>query len=302
MRLLQCLCPPREPRDVVFAGCCGLRVRTNPPRLCHLIKTARSLPPPRRPPSPASAVKLTNHGRYVHCHFGKHSSSLACSYSFTHPNFFFGSIVFLQPPSHLPPSAPTTPLFSRGSHQARRMATRPGPPKVETALSQNIEAQVKRLKQQLEDLEEMSDDLDADEYESMKASTLSQLSAFSVASGNVTLLSEHEAKKNAKQAETAATSQAATNITTFKAGNVAQIRGEISALSGFVQMGKMTKREYDEKVGALIFSLQKHGERLTKEEQELLENVGPNSVKAFEDVSSKGEIDSVAKLGLNLKE
>ena len=182
------------------------------------------------------------------------------------------------------------------------MATRPGPPKVETALSQNIEAQVKRLKQQLEDLEEMSDDLDADEYESMKASTLSQLSAFSVASGNVTLLSEHEAKKNAKQAETAATSQAATNITTFKAGNVAQIRGEISALSGFVQMGKMTKREYDEKVGALIFSLQKHGERLTKEEQELLENVGPNSVKAFEDVSSKGEIDSVAKLGLNLKE
>ena len=167
-----------------------------------------------------------------------------------------------------------------------------------SALASNIDAQIKRLRSQMEDLEEMKDDLDADEYEKMKLDTLEQLAVFEskrVQTNSLTLLSGAEIERNAKQQDTASKSQASSRITKLKAGSASQIRAEINSLTSFVQMGKMTKKEFDDKVGQLVFSLQKLGERLTEDEVGLLEQVGPNNLKAFEAVS--GEVNS-SKLNL----
>jgi hypothetical protein len=66
----------------------------------------------------------------------------------------------------------------------------------ETAkLRENIEGQLNRLLTQLQDLEEMRDELDADEYESSRKETVDQLKEFESSlqkhiAGNITLASQ----------------------------------------------------------------------------------------------------------------
>ena len=68
--------------------------------------------------------------------------------------------------------------------------------KTETSkLKQNLEEQLDRLMQQLQDLEECREELDTDEYEETKKETLEQLSEFNdslkkIMSGNMTLVDE----------------------------------------------------------------------------------------------------------------
>ncbi|KAJ5076955.1 protein lzic [Anaeramoeba ignava] len=62
-------------------------------------------------------------------------------------------------------------------------------------LKKNIEDQLNRLLNQLQDLEELKEDLDQDEYESTKNETIEQMKEFQTSlkkmlSGNMTLVDE----------------------------------------------------------------------------------------------------------------
>uniref|UniRef100_A0A8C9I2Q7 Leucine zipper and CTNNBIP1 domain containing n=1 Tax=Piliocolobus tephrosceles TaxID=591936 RepID=A0A8C9I2Q7_9PRIM len=78
--------------------------------------------------------------------------------------------------------------------------------KTETSkLKQNLEEQLDRLMQQLQDLEECREELDTDEYEETKKETLEQLSEFNdslkkIMSGNMTLIDELSGMQLAIQA------------------------------------------------------------------------------------------------------
>ncbi|XP_025260281.1 protein LZIC isoform X4 [Theropithecus gelada] len=78
--------------------------------------------------------------------------------------------------------------------------------KTETSkLKQNLEEQLDRLMQQLQDLEECREELDTDEYEETKKETLEQLSEFNdslkkIMSGNMTLVDELSGMQLAIQA------------------------------------------------------------------------------------------------------
>ncbi|ERE81937.1 protein LZIC-like protein [Cricetulus griseus] len=78
--------------------------------------------------------------------------------------------------------------------------------KTETSkLKQNLEEQLDRLMQQLQDLEECREELDTDEYEETKKETLEQLSEFhdslkKIMSGNMTLVDELSGMQLAIQA------------------------------------------------------------------------------------------------------
>ncbi|XP_038966421.1 protein LZIC isoform X2 [Rattus norvegicus] len=78
--------------------------------------------------------------------------------------------------------------------------------KTETSkLKQNLEEQLDRLMQQLQDLEECREELDGDEYEETKKETLEQLSEFNdslkkIMSGNMTLVDELSGMQLAIQA------------------------------------------------------------------------------------------------------
>ena len=72
------------------------------------------------------------------------------------------------------------------------------------ALKQNVEAQLSRLLQTLQDLEDMKDDLEPEEIVEMRAETLTELEAFQrsledMTSGNQTLQTELGAMKLAVQ-------------------------------------------------------------------------------------------------------
>ncbi|XP_077619967.1 protein LZIC isoform X2 [Crocuta crocuta] len=95
-----------------------------------------------------------------------------------------------------------------------RASARPGPSEIKMAsrgktetskLKQNLEEQLDRLMQQLQDLEECREELDTDEYEETKKETLEQLSEFNdslkkIMSGNMTLVDELSGMQLAIQA------------------------------------------------------------------------------------------------------
>ncbi len=55
----------------------------------------------------------------------------------------------------------------------------------------NVQAQLKRLLEELEDLEEMKDDMDEEEYEEAKAETIKEMEAFSASlSKDLSLVSD----------------------------------------------------------------------------------------------------------------
>ena len=76
---------------------------------------------------------------------------------------------------------------------------------MDDALRKNVEAQRDRLLDQLKDLDELREELDAGEYEAMKADTIAQLKEFEASlakmvEGNMTLQSELDATRMAVRA------------------------------------------------------------------------------------------------------
>ncbi|XP_065277379.1 protein LZIC isoform X3 [Emys orbicularis] len=130
---------------------------------------------------------------------------------------------------------------------------------IETSkLKQNLEEQLDRLMQQLQDLEECREELDADEYEETKKETLEQLSEFNdslkkIMSGNMTLIDE--------------------------------LSG-MQLMDRDLMVGKLGRDLYMQQKGEILTALRKLGEKLTPDDETFLSANAGAALSQFERVSS----------------
>ncbi|MBZ3873858.1 Protein LZIC [Sciurus carolinensis] len=109
--------------------------------------------------------------------------------------------------------------------------------KTETSkLKQNLEEQLDRLMQQLQDLEECREELDTDEYEETKKETLEQLSEFNdslkkIMSGNMTLVDELSGMQLAIQAAISQAFKTPEVIRLFAKKQPGQLRTRLAELT-----------------------------------------------------------------------
>nr|XP_034358712.1 protein LZIC isoform X3 [Arvicanthis niloticus] len=142
--------------------------------------------------------------------------------------------------------------------------------KTETSkLKQNLEEQLDRLMQQLQDLEECREELDADEYEETKKETLEQLSEFNdslkkIMSGNMTLVDE--------------------------------LSG-MQLMDRDLMVGKLERDLYTQQKVEILTALRKLGEKLTDDDEAFLSANAGAVLSQFEKVSTElGSGDKVLAL------
>nr|XP_024647849.1 protein LZIC isoform X1 [Macaca nemestrina] len=131
--------------------------------------------------------------------------------------------------------------------------------KTETSkLKQNLEEQLDRLMQQLQDLEECREELDTDEYEETKKETLEQLSEFNdslkkIMSGNMTLVDE--------------------------------LSG-MQLMDRDLMVGKLERDLYTQQKVEILTALRKLGEKLTADDEAFLSANAGAILSQFEKVST----------------
>ncbi|KAJ7401268.1 Protein LZIC [Pitangus sulphuratus] len=125
-------------------------------------------------------------------------------------------------------------------------------------LKQNLEEQLDRLMQQLQDLEECREELDADEYEETKKETLEQLSEFNdslkkIMSGDMTLVDE--------------------------------LSG-MQLMDRDLMVGKLARDLYTQQKVEILTALRKLGEKLTGDDEMFLSANAGTALSQFERVST----------------
>ncbi|XP_050765639.1 protein LZIC isoform X2 [Gymnogyps californianus] len=125
-------------------------------------------------------------------------------------------------------------------------------------LKQNLEEQLDRLMQQLQDLEECREELDADEYEETKKETLEQLSEINdslkkIMSGDMTLVDE--------------------------------LSG-MQLMDRDLMVGKLGRDLYTQQKVEILTALRKLGEKLTPDDEMFLSTNAGTALSQFERVSA----------------
>ena len=143
------------------------------------------------------------------------------------------------------------------------------------ALRANVQAQLDRLLSQLEDLEELRDELSAEEYASTKAETLGGLRDFQaslakMASGSMTLQSELETTRLAVQAAVSSAFSTPEVIRLFAAKQPAALRRRLAEAQRDAKLGKTGADAADAVAADILLALAKLGEPLSAAEEEML--------------------------------
>ncbi|KAM4703318.1 protein LZIC [Rhinophrynus dorsalis] len=163
--------------------------------------------------------------------------------------------------------------------------------KTETSkLRQNLEEQLDRLMQQLQDLEECREELDIDEYEETKKETLEQLSEFNdslkkIMSGNMTLIDELSGMQLAIQAAISQAFKTPEVLRMFAKKQPGQLRTRLAEMDRDLMVGKLERDLYTQQKGEVLTALRKLGETLTPEDESFLCENAVATLSQFEKVS-----------------
>ncbi|XP_042635900.1 protein LZIC isoform X2 [Catharus ustulatus] len=133
-------------------------------------------------------------------------------------------------------------------------------------LKQNLEEQLDRLMQQLQDLEECREELDADEYEETKKETLEQLSEFNdslkkIMSGDMTLVDELSGMQLAIQAAISQAFKTPEVIRMFAKKQPRQLRTRLAEMDRDLMVGKLPRDLYTQQKLEILTALRKLGEK-----------------------------------------
>uniref|UniRef100_A0A5F8HH43 Protein LZIC n=2 Tax=Monodelphis domestica TaxID=13616 RepID=A0A5F8HH43_MONDO len=175
--------------------------------------------------------------------------------------------------------------------------------KTETSkLKQNLEEQLDRLMQQLQDLEECREELETDEYEETKKETLEQLSEFNdslkkIMSGNMTLVDELSGMQLAIQAAISQAFKTPEVIRLFAKKQPGQLRTRLAEMDRDLMVGKLERDIYTQQKLEILTALRKLGEKLTSDDEAFLSTNAGAALSQFEKVSTDlGSGDKVLAL------
>lgn len=157
-------------------------------------------------------------------------------------------------------------------------------------LKSNLEEQLDRLVQQLADLEEAKDDLDADEYEETKQETIDQLTEFkesldNMVGGNLSLVDQLSGMQLAIQAAISKAFKTPEVIRMFAKKQPGQLRQRLAEIRRDEKVGKLSGDVSTQQSVEILTALKKLGESLTPEEESYLQSNSSASLKQFEQVS-----------------
>mmetsp|Transcript_14890 Transcript_14890/g.27522 ORF Transcript_14890/g.27522 Transcript_14890/m.27522 type:complete len:196 (+) Transcript_14890:671-1258(+) len=175
-------------------------------------------------------------------------------------------------------------MVSRGEAETVRLRT-------------NIEAQLNRLLTQMNDLEELRDELEEDEYTTMKADTLAQLREFErqlerLKSGDMSLIDEINTVQIAIQQAVAQAFKTPDVIKMFAAKQPQALRERLTELERDFKLGKVSKDKYKTVRKEILTALKKLGAELTEAEEELLSSF--TTAGRREEVPENAEVDESA--------
>ncbi|XP_020785145.1 protein LZIC [Boleophthalmus pectinirostris] len=183
--------------------------------------------------------------------------------------------------------------------------------KTETGkLRQNMEEQLDRLMQQLQDLEECREELDEDEYEETKKETLEQLSEFNdslkkIMTGDMTLVDELGGMQLAIQAAISQAFKTPEVIRLFAKKQPGQLRTRLGEMDRDVMVGKLPRDVYTQQKMEILTALRKLGEKLTAEDESFLAENATASLSQFEKITanlgSEDKIMALASSGVKTK-
>uniref|UniRef100_A0A3Q0R4A4 Leucine zipper and CTNNBIP1 domain containing n=1 Tax=Amphilophus citrinellus TaxID=61819 RepID=A0A3Q0R4A4_AMPCI len=165
--------------------------------------------------------------------------------------------------------------------------------KTETSkLRQNMEEQLDRLMQQLQDLEECRcKELDEEEYEETKKETLEQLGEFNdslkkIMSGDMTLVDELSGMQLAIQAAISQAFKTPEVIRLFAKKQPGQLRTRLGEMDRDVMVGKLSRDVYTQQKMEILTALRKLGEKLTPEDETFLTENATATLSQFEKVTA----------------
>ena len=156
--------------------------------------------------------------------------------------------------------------------------------KLETEkLRKNLEAQLDRLVQQLEDIEENRNLLDADAYEEAMQLTKEDLQSFNeslqrMISGDTTLVDELSSIQLATQSAISEAFKTPAVIRMFGKRETAQLRTRLAQLDCDMKLGKLSREVSDRQRGEILNALRQLGEKLEPQELQLLEKLRLNNI------------------------
>ncbi|KAL0226391.1 hypothetical protein P9112_013715 [Eukaryota sp. TZLM1-RC] len=158
-------------------------------------------------------------------------------------------------------------------------------------LKKNIEAQLSRLFVQMEDLEELRDELDDEEYDITKADTLEQLQEFKkhldrTLAGNISLVDQFSSVQLAIQAAISEAFKTPKVIQLFAAAQPKALRNHLHNLTRDAKLNKIPKPTFIEQKLEILVALQKLGDSLSEKEQHFLKKHYNPSLENFEAAGS----------------
>uniref|UniRef100_UPI00398E6488 protein LZIC isoform X1 n=1 Tax=Pristiophorus japonicus TaxID=55135 RepID=UPI00398E6488 len=157
-------------------------------------------------------------------------------------------------------------------------------------LRQNLEEQLDRLMQQLQDLDECREELEPEEYEETKQETLEQLSEFNeslkkIMSGDMTLVDELSGMQLAIQAAISQAFKTPEVIRMFAKKQPGQLRTRLAEMERDVIVGKLPRDVYTQQKVEVLTALRKLEEKLSPEGEAFLSANATATLSQFEKVS-----------------
>lgn len=143
-------------------------------------------------------------------------------------------------------------------------------------LRKNLQNQLERLVEQLEDLEKCRDDLDAEEYEETKQDTMEQLKELNnslnkLMNGNISLSSALESMQLATRAAISEAFKTPEVIKLFGKKEPKQLREKLVEIEQSFKLNKLTEDARDRQKAEILTALRQLGEQLTAEDLQFLE-------------------------------
>mmetsp|Transcript_22604 Transcript_22604/g.54228 ORF Transcript_22604/g.54228 Transcript_22604/m.54228 type:complete len:190 (+) Transcript_22604:96-665(+) len=170
-------------------------------------------------------------------------------------------------------------------------------------LRTNVEEQLHRLLQQLQDCEELKEDLDEDEYEATKAETIEQLremeaSLEKMTSGNMTLVSELGSMRLAIRGAVSEAFKTPEILKMFANKQPAQLRLKLSQMREDLKLKRMPEDAYRVQAVEILAALKKLGEELNGEDAAFLADNMNERIAGFEaasqDIAGAGILSTAA--------